>query len=129
MSTSKLSAVLGGLVLALFGFNSARAETTCAASYASQGHWGTLTVSAEPGSQFTVWGEQVDGSLLQHPGANALLDVPPCLVLGHDAGDPLALQQVREQKPDAGGLDEAQRGMRVINALFASERSGQFERP
>jgi predicted dehydrogenase len=36
---------------------------------------------------------------------------------------------VREQKPDAIALDEAQRGMRIIEALFASERSGQFERP
>jgi predicted dehydrogenase len=36
---------------------------------------------------------------------------------------------VREQQPDASGLDEAQMGMRIINALFSSERSGRFERP
>jgi len=36
---------------------------------------------------------------------------------------------VREQKPDARALDEAQQGMRIIEALFASERSGRFERP
>jgi predicted dehydrogenase len=36
---------------------------------------------------------------------------------------------VRTQKPDAAGLDEAAGGMRVIDALFASEKSGRFERP
>lgn len=36
---------------------------------------------------------------------------------------------VRSQKPDARGLDEAIAGMRVIDALFASEKSGRFERP
>ena len=36
---------------------------------------------------------------------------------------------VREQKPDARALDEAQQGMRIIEALFTSERSGRFERP
>ena len=36
---------------------------------------------------------------------------------------------VREQAPDAAGLDEAVAGMRVIDALFLSEASGRFERP
>jgi predicted dehydrogenase len=36
---------------------------------------------------------------------------------------------VREQRPDASGIDDAQANMRVIDALFASERSGRFERP
>jgi predicted dehydrogenase len=36
---------------------------------------------------------------------------------------------VRTQKPDAARLDEAAGGMRVIDALFASEKSGRFERP
>ena len=36
---------------------------------------------------------------------------------------------VRSQQPDARGLDEAIAGMRVIDALFASEKSGRFERP
>jgi len=35
---------------------------------------------------------------------------------------------VRTQAPDASGLDEAVAGMRVIDALFASERSGRFEK-
>jgi predicted dehydrogenase len=36
---------------------------------------------------------------------------------------------VRNDKPSAAGLDSAVGGMRVIDALFASEKSGRFERP
>ena len=36
---------------------------------------------------------------------------------------------VRNQRPDAKGLDDAAANMRVIGALFASEASGRFERP
>jgi hypothetical protein len=36
---------------------------------------------------------------------------------------------VRSEKPDASGLDDALANMRVIEALFASEKSGRFERP
>jgi len=36
---------------------------------------------------------------------------------------------VRNDKPNAAGLDSAVAGMRVIDALFASEKSGRFERP
>ncbi|MDH5538572.1 MAG: Gfo/Idh/MocA family oxidoreductase [Rhizobacter sp.] len=36
---------------------------------------------------------------------------------------------VRSQQPDARALDEAIGGMRVVDALFASEKSGRFERP
>jgi predicted dehydrogenase len=36
---------------------------------------------------------------------------------------------VRTQAPDAAELDQAVAGMRVIDALFASEKSGRFERP
>jgi len=35
---------------------------------------------------------------------------------------------VREERPKASGLDDARANMRVIDALFASERSGAFER-
>ena len=38
-------------------------------------------------------------------------------------------QRIRSQKPDSSGLDDAACNMRVIDALFASARSGQFERP
>ena len=34
---------------------------------------------------------------------------------------------VRESKPDARELDEAVAGLRIIDALFASDRSGRFE--
>jgi predicted dehydrogenase len=36
---------------------------------------------------------------------------------------------VRTQRPDASALDDAAANMRVIDALFASEKSGRFERP
>jgi predicted dehydrogenase len=36
---------------------------------------------------------------------------------------------VREEPPDARGLDDAAMNMRIIDALFASERSGRFEKP
>ena len=36
---------------------------------------------------------------------------------------------VRFETPDASGLDDALANMRVIEALFASEKSGRFERP
>jgi len=34
---------------------------------------------------------------------------------------------VRSEKPDASGLDDAAANMRIIDALFRSERSGRFE--
>ena len=36
---------------------------------------------------------------------------------------------VRLERPDACALDDAQANLRVIDALFASERSGRFEQP
>jgi predicted dehydrogenase len=36
---------------------------------------------------------------------------------------------VRLEPPDASGLDDALANMRAIEALFASEKSGRFERP
>jgi predicted dehydrogenase len=36
---------------------------------------------------------------------------------------------VREERPDARGLDDAIMNMRIIDALFASEKSGRLERP
>ena len=36
---------------------------------------------------------------------------------------------VREDRPDASALDDAVMNMRIIGALFASEKSGRFERP
>ena len=38
-------------------------------------------------------------------------------------------RDVREQTPDARGLDDAIMNMRILDALFRSERSGCFERP
>ena len=36
---------------------------------------------------------------------------------------------VRTERPDASGLDDAAANMRIIDALFASEKSGRLERP
>jgi len=36
---------------------------------------------------------------------------------------------VRTEQPDAAALDDAVTNMRIIDALFASEKSGRFERP
>jgi predicted dehydrogenase len=36
---------------------------------------------------------------------------------------------VRTEKPDAAALDDAITNMRILDALFASEHSGRFERP
>ena len=36
---------------------------------------------------------------------------------------------VRTEQPDASGLDDAHWNMRIIDALFASEKSGRFEQP
>ncbi len=36
---------------------------------------------------------------------------------------------VREERPSAAGLDDAITNLRIIDALFASEKSGRFERP
>ena len=36
---------------------------------------------------------------------------------------------LRAQRPDASGLDDACWNMRIIDALFASEKSGRFEQP
>jgi predicted dehydrogenase len=52
-----------------------------------------------------------------------------------DAADQYQLQAeafsraVRDQKPDAAALDDAIVNIRTIEALFASARSGRFERP
>ena len=36
---------------------------------------------------------------------------------------------VRHDRPDAKALDDAVMNMRILDALFASEKSGRFERP
>ena len=50
--------------------------------------------------------EQVDGSLLEHSGPDARLDVLPAAVLEHDGLDPGAMQQRREDEPGRTGADD-----------------------
>jgi hypothetical protein len=50
-------------------------------------------------------GEQVDGALLEHAGANALLDVLAVPILEDDRLDPAPVQEVRQQKPRRAAPD------------------------
>ena len=50
--------------------------------------------------------EQLDRSLLQHPGANSSLDVLAAPVLEHDGLDAGAVQQRREDQPGRAGADD-----------------------
>ena len=61
------------------------------------------------------------------------LDGSGCRVVTLPVADQYQLQAeafsraVREEAPDARGLDDAIANMRILDALFASERSGRFE--
>ena len=50
--------------------------------------------------------EQVDGALLEHAGAHALLDVVAAAGLEHHRLDALPVQEVREQEPGRAGADD-----------------------
>jgi hypothetical protein len=52
-------------------------------------------------------GEQVDGALLEHAGADALLDVLAVPILKHDRLDPAPVQEVRQQQPRRAAPDDA----------------------
>jgi hypothetical protein len=51
-------------------------------------------------------GEQVNGALLEHAGADALLDVLAVPILKNDRLDPASVQQVRQQKPRRAAPDD-----------------------
>ena len=51
--------------------------------------------------------EQVDGPLLEHPGAHALLDVLAVARLEHHRLDPGAVEQLAEHEPGGTGSDDA----------------------
>jgi len=63
------------------------------------------------------------------------LDASGCRVVTLPVADQYQLQAeafsraVREEAPDAAGLDDAVMNLRILDALFASERSGRFETP
>ena len=116
---------------------------------------GLLEFSAGRQLAFTVSTQSAPYQRIQLVGTTGRLEIEipfnappdvPCRYVIHPAGgeprtvtlpvcDQYQLQAeafsraVREQKPNATALDEAQQGMRIIEALFASERSGRFERP
>ena len=50
--------------------------------------------------------EQVDRALLEHAGADPLLDVLARAVLEHDRLDPLAREQLREREPGRARADD-----------------------
>ncbi len=51
-------------------------------------------------------GEQVDRALLEHAGADALLDVLAAARLEHDRVDPCELQQAGEREAGRPGADD-----------------------
>jgi hypothetical protein len=50
--------------------------------------------------------EQLDGSLLEHPGPDPRLDILAASVLEHDRLDAGAMQQGRENEPGWSGTDD-----------------------
>jgi hypothetical protein len=54
--------------------------------------------------------QQVDCPLLQHPRANALLDVLAAPVLEDDGVDPLQMEKVRQHEPGGTGTDDPDLG-------------------
>ena len=56
---------------------------------------------------------QVDRALLQHAGADAMLDVVAVVRLEHDALDPGHLQQARQREPGRSGADDADLGSQL----------------
>ncbi len=74
--------------------------------------------------------EQVDGALLEHAGADAVLDVVAVARLEHDALDARDLEQAREREPGRAGADDPDLGSQLpsssstrcttSNALFAA---------
>ena len=53
----------------------------------------------------------VHGSLLEHAGAHALLDVLAVARLQHDGLDPVQVQQVGEQQAGRAGADDGDLGV------------------
>ena len=54
--------------------------------------------------------QQVDGALLEHPGADALLDVLAASVLEDDRVDGLEMEKVRQNEPGGTGTDDPDLG-------------------
>ena len=64
--------------------------------------------------------------LLEHAGADALLDVLAAAALEHDRLDPFALEQPRERQPRRAGADDPDlrpRSLVVEHALGDRERA------
>jgi hypothetical protein len=72
--------------------------------------------------------QEIDGALLQHAGAHALLDVVAAPVLEHDRGDAGAVEQVREHQPGRTSSDDGDlrvdRDLRVRTGRRAARCAG-----
>ena len=55
--------------------------------------------------------QQVDCALLEHPRANALLDVLAAPVLEDDGVDSLQMEEVRQHEPGGTGTDDPDLGV------------------
>ena len=71
--------------------------------------------------------EQVDGALLEHAGAHALLDVLARAQLEHDGVDPAQLEQPGEHEPRRSGPDDRDLGLH--HALPSSVRAREAGSP
>ena len=67
--------------------------------------------------------EQVGRPLLEHAGADAVLDVLAAAVLEHDRLDALAFEQARERQPGRAGADDADLRPHPAAAASASSRT------
>jgi hypothetical protein len=54
--------------------------------------------------------QQIDCPLLEHPRANALLDVLAAPVLEDNGVDPLQMEEVRQHEPGGTGTDDPDLG-------------------
>ena len=73
--------------------------------------------------------QQLDGRVLEHAGAHAVLDVGPVALLEHDAVDVARREQVGEHEPGRTGADDRHLGRRGRSpAPLEPPERGQFDR-
>ena len=82
MTRAKFIAVTCGLALLVGGLSTATATTMPTGTFESHGGWGVMTLTADPGSAYFVYGEQPDGSYMQQaagvvgPAGSKTFNVP-----------------------------------------------------
>ena len=64
--------------------------------------------------------EEVRRALLEHAGADTMLDVVSAAVLEHDGLDAFAVEQVREHQPGGTGADDRHLGAHQLEGSSSS---------